>query len=123
MSIFQQQSREFIGRHIGPSERETRQMLKTIGAGSIDELMNSTVPAAIRMKKPLDLPSSMSEHEYLQHIKDVSLKNKVYKNYIGQGYYDTITPSVILRNIFENPGWYTQYTPYQAEIAQGRLEA
>ncbi len=123
MSIFQQQSREFISRHIGPSERETRQMLKTIGAGSIDELMNSTVPSAIRMKKSLDLPSSMSEHEYLQHIKEISLKNKVYKNYIGQGYYDNITPSVILRNIFENPGWYTQYTPYQAEISQGRLES
>ena len=98
-------------------------MLKTIGAGSIDELMNSTVPPAIRMKKSLDLPVSMSEHQYLQHIKDLSLKNKVYKNYIGQGYYDTITPSVILRNVFENPGWYTQYTPYQAEISQGRLES
>ncbi len=123
MSIFQQQSREFISRHIGPSEKETKQMLKTIGAASIDELMSSTVPPAIRMKKSLDLPAAMSEHEYLQHIKEVSLKNKVFKNYIGQGYYDTITPSVILRNVFENPGWYTQYTPYQAEISQGRLES
>ena len=98
-------------------------MLKTIGAGSIDELINRTVPPAIRMKKSLDIPAAMSEHEYLKHIKEISLKNKVFKNYIGQGYYDTITPTVILRNVFENPGWYTQYTPYQAEISQGRLES
>jgi glycine dehydrogenase len=123
MSLFEQQSNEFIPRHIGPNETDTRSMLKTIGVSSLAALVDKTVPAAIRMQQPLAIPSAMSEHEYLQHIKEVSLLNKVYKNYIGQGYYDTITPSVILRNVFENPGWYTQYTPYQAEISQGRLES
>jgi len=123
MSLFELQSTEFRRRHIGPNEEETSQMLKTIGISTINELMNRTVPSSIRMQELLKLPPSMSEQEYLHHIKEVSLKNKVFKNYIGQGYYDTITPSVILRNVFENPGWYTQYTPYQAEIAQGRLES
>lgn len=123
MSLFEQQSNEFIPRHIGPNETDTRSMLKTIGVSSLTALVDKTVPAAIRMQQPLEIPAAMSEHEYLQHIKEVSLLNKVYKNYIGQGYYDTITPSVILRNVFENPGWYTQYTPYQAEISQGRLES
>lgn len=123
MSLFEQQSNEFIPRHIGPNETDTRSMLKTIGVSSLAALVDKTVPAAIRMQEPLAIPAAMSEHEYLQHIKEVSLLNKVYKNYIGQGYYDTITPSVILRNVFENPGWYTQYTPYQAEISQGRLES
>ncbi len=98
-------------------------MLKTIGVASIDELVDRTVPPAIRMQGQLNLPEPMSEAEYLQHIKEVSLKNRIFKNYIGQGYYDTLTPSVILRNVFESPGWYTQYTPYQAEISQGRLES
>ena len=123
MSLFEAQSREFQGRHIGPNEIQTREMLKTTGAASLKDLIDRTVPGNIRMMDALDLPAPMSENEYLNHIKDVSLKNKVYKNYIGQGYYDTITPSVILRNVFENPGWYTQYTPYQAEISQGRLES
>jgi glycine dehydrogenase len=123
MSLFEQQSKEFIPRHIGPDEAETRKMLKTIGETSIASLVDKTVPAGIRMNKELAIPAAMSEYEYLKHIKEVSLKNKVFTNYIGQGYYDTITPSVILRNIFENPGWYTQYTPYQAEISQGRLES
>jgi len=123
MNLFEKQSNEFVPRHIGPNENETRQMLKTIGAGSLDELIENTVPPSIRMNKPLNLPKAMSEHEYLRHIKEVSLKNKVFTNYIGQGYYGTIVPSVILRNVFENPGWYTQYTPYQAEISQGRLES
>src|SRR3979490_1085376 len=122
MNLFEQESGEFLARHIGSIEEE-EEMLGTIGVKSIEELIDQTVPAAIRMKHELNIPPSMSEHEYLQHIKDVSLKNKVFKNYIGQGYYDTITPSVILRNVFENPGWYTQYTPYQAEISQGRLES
>ncbi|MEO5948519.1 MAG: glycine dehydrogenase (aminomethyl-transferring), partial [Chitinophagaceae bacterium] len=123
MNLFEQQSNEFIPRHIGPTEADTKEMLKKIGAGSLDELINKTVPPAIRMEQSLNIPAAMSEHEYLKHIKEVSLKNKVFSNYIGQGYYDTITPSVILRNVFENPGWYTQYTPYQAEISQGRLES
>ena len=98
-------------------------MLKKIGAESLDQLISNTVPPSIRMNHSLNIPAAMSEHEYLKHIKEVSLKNKVFANYIGQGYYDTIIPSVILRNVFENPGWYTQYTPYQAEISQGRLES
>lgn len=123
MNLFEQQSNEFIPRHIGPRDSDTMAMLKTIGSGSLSELVDQTVPPAIRMKKSLDLPAAMSEHDYLQHIKEISLKNKLFTNYIGQGYYGTITPSVILRNVFENPGWYTQYTPYQAEISQGRLES
>src|SRR5687768_11306052 len=123
MSLFEAQSNEFSRRHIGPNEKQTSEMLRTIGVGSLDELIERTVPPNIRMKGALDLPAPMSENEYLQHIKEVSMKNKVAKTYIGQGYYDTITPSVILRNVFENPGWYTQYTPYQAEISQGRLES
>ena len=123
MSLFEQQSNEFIPRHIGPDEHETKQMLKTIGETSLSSLIDKTVPPTIRMDHSLNIPAAMSENEYLKHIKEISLRNKVFKNYIGQGYYDTIVPSVILRNIFENPGWYTQYTPYQAEISQGRLES
>jgi glycine dehydrogenase len=123
MNLFEKQTCEFITRHIGPDEHQAKQMLKTIGEPDLDTLINKTVPAGIRMQHELDLPKAMGEHQYLQHIKEVSMQNKVYKNYIGQGYYDTITPSVILRNVFENPGWYTQYTPYQAEISQGRLES
>ncbi len=123
MTLFEQQSNEFIPRHIGPNEKDTKDMLRAIGAPSVAELVNQTVPASIRMERELNIPAAMSEHEYLEHIKEISLRNKVYSNYIGQGYYDTITPPVILRNIFENPGWYTQYTPYQAEISQGRLES
>ena len=123
MNLFEAQKNEFSRRHIGPNERETAEMLNAIGVASLDELVNRTVPAGIRMKEELNLPPAMSEAEYLQHIKEISLKNKVFRNYIGQGYYDTFTPSVILRNVFENPGWYTQYTPYQAEISQGRLES
>jgi glycine dehydrogenase len=123
MNLFEQQSNEFIPRHIGPNEHDTRQMLKTIGETNLSDLIDKTVPPNIRMSHSLNIPAAMSEHEYLKHIKEISLKNKVFKNYIGQGYYDTIVPSVILRNVFENPGWYTQYTPYQAEISQGRLES
>lgn len=123
MSLFEKQNSEFIRRHIGANVSETRQMLKTIGESSVEALVSKTVPPAIRMSKALNIPAAISEHEYLQLLKDISLKNKTYKTYIGQGYYDNIVPSVILRNIFENPGWYTQYTPYQAEISQGRLES
>jgi glycine dehydrogenase len=123
MSLFEAQSKEFQHRHNGPNESQTEEMLNTIGVDSLDELIERTVPQGIRMKGELKLPHAMSEAEYLTHIKEISLKNKILKNYIGQGYYDTITPSVILRNVFENPAWYTQYTPYQAEISQGRLES
>ena len=123
MNLFAQQSTEFIRRHIGPNSEETKQMLDTIGVPSMEELTKQTVPSSIRMERPLKLAPSMNEKDYLDLIKEISLKNKVCKNYIGQGYYDTIVPSVILRNVFENPGWYTQYTPYQAEISQGRLES
>src|SRR5690606_22283658 len=98
-------------------------MLKVIGVNSLDELINSTIPEGIRLKTGLNLDPEMSEYEYLAHIRELAAKNKVFRTYIVLVYYDTITPSVILRNIFENPGWYTAYTPYQAEIAQGRLEA
>lgn len=122
MNLFEQQQNEFARRHIGTIGSEPS-LLSAIGISSMEELITKTVPSAIRASGELDLPEAMSEAAYLQHIKELSLKNKVFKNYIGQGYYDTITPSVILRNIFENPGWYTQYTPYQAEISQGRLES
>ena len=123
MNLFEQQQHEFAGRHIGPNEHETTSMLKTIGVANMDELIDKTVPASIRLKKPLKLPVAQTEFEYLDELKKIAAKNKVYKTYIGQGYYNTITPGVILRNVFENPGWYTQYTPYQAEISQGRLES
>ncbi len=123
MHLFDRQSREFQSRHLGPDAHETAQMLQTIGVHSLDELVSKTVPAGIRMEGALNLPAPLSEAAYLRELKEISLKNKQYKTYIGQGYYDTHTPSVIGRNIFENPGWYTQYTPYQAEIAQGRLES
>ena len=123
MNLFEQQQQEFTGRHIGPTEQETNAMLTTIGVTSLEELISKTVPASIRLKKPLKLPAAQSEFEYLNELKKIAAKNKVFKSYIGQGYNNTITPSVILRNVFENPGWYTQYTPYQAEISQGRLES
>ncbi|WP_418508404.1 aminomethyl-transferring glycine dehydrogenase [Corallibacter sp.] len=113
----------FAQRHIGPREADQNQMLKTIGVDSLDQLIYETIPDDIKLKKPLNLEEPMSEQEYLVHIHNVSKKNKVYKTYIGLGYHPTILPAVIQRNILENPGWYTAYTPYQAEIAQGRLEA
>lgn len=123
MNLFEKQQHEFEGRHIGPNEQETASMLSTIGVNSVNELISKTIPANIRIQGDMALPSAISEHEYLSMLKSIAEKNIVCKNYIGQGYYDTITPSVILRNVFENPGWYTQYTPYQAEISQGRLES
>jgi glycine dehydrogenase len=123
MNLFDRQQLEFRERHIGPNEAETTAMLKTIGVDTVDELINKTVPAAIKLAQPLTVTEPVSEYQYLNDLKAIAAKNKIYKSYIGQGYYDNITPSVILRNIFENPGWYTQYTPYQAEIAQGRLES
>ncbi|GBF20524.1 glycine dehydrogenase [Arenibacter sp. NBRC 103722] len=113
----------FALRHIGIREEDLPQMLKTINVNSVDQLINETIPDDIRIAKPLALETPMSEHEYLSHIQVLSEKNKVFKSYIGLGYHESITPSVIKRNILENAGWYTAYTPYQAEIAQGRLEA
>ncbi|MDP4281654.1 MAG: aminomethyl-transferring glycine dehydrogenase [Bacteroidota bacterium] len=113
----------FARRHNGPSGEQVKQMLSKIGVGSVDQLIDETVPAAIRLKKPLNLPEGINEYQYLNHLKAIGSKNKIYRTFIGLGYYNTITPSVILRNILENPGWYTSYTPYQAEISQGRLEA
>ena len=113
----------FIERHNGPRINEINSMLERIGVSSLDELIDQTIPKAIRMKKPLNLPDGMNEYEYLNHLKELASKNKIFKSYIGLGYYNTITPGVILRNVLENPGWYTSYTPYQAEISQGRLEA
>src|SRR5690554_6820913 len=113
----------FALRHIGPREKDIPEMLETVGASSIDQLIYETVPDDILLKKALNLDTAMSEQEYLKHITDVSAKNKVFKTYIGLGYHQSILPPVIQRNILENPGWYTAYTSYQAEIAQGRLEA
>lgn len=113
----------FKERHNGPDKEQMQDMLKTIGASSLDQLIEETVPNAIRLKKPLNLPRALSEKDFLNKFGQIARQNKVYKSYIGLGYNDTILPPVILRNIMENPGWYTAYTPYQAEIAQGRLEA
>ena len=114
---------EFSSRHIGPNSTDTVQMLKDIGVGTLDELIAQTVPSSIRLKNKLNLPEAQEEYRFLKELKQVAAKNKVFDSYIGLGYYNTITPGVILRNILENPGWYTAYTPYQAEISQGRLEA
>ena len=113
----------FARRHIGPSSDERDEMLQTIGASSLDALVDEAIPASIRHKAPLSLPAAESEYQYLNRLGHVAHRNKVFRSYIGLGYYDTVTPSVILRMVLENPGWYTPYTPYQAEIAQGRLES
>jgi len=113
----------FVLRHLGPRENEVKEMIKTIGVNSLDELIDKTVPTDIRLKNELNLPKAVSEFEYLHSIQLLSNKNKLFKNYIGLGYHPTVLPGVIQRNILENPGWYTAYTPYQAEISQGRLEA
>ncbi|HEX5364678.1 MAG TPA: aminomethyl-transferring glycine dehydrogenase [Gallionella sp.] len=114
---------QFVNRHNGSNAQDVQAMLKKIDAPSLDALISQTVPAGIRLQQPLNLPEGMSEHDYLLHLRGIAAKNKLYKSYIGQGYYNTVLPAVIQRNILENPGWYTAYTPYQAEIAQGRLEA
>jgi glycine dehydrogenase len=123
MNLLTQQENEFSSRHIGPSASEEKEMLATIGEPSLATLVEKTVPPNIVNHNALNVPPAMSEAAYLEHVRAIGETNIVAKNFIGQGYYGTHTPSVILRNIFENPGWYTQYTPYQAEIAQGRLES
>jgi glycine dehydrogenase len=113
----------FPNRHIGPNASETAAMLKNCGYASLDAMIDETVPKNIRALKPLNVPAARSEHGLLNELRGIAAQNQVFRSFIGMGYYDTITPGVIQRNIFENPGWYTQYTPYQAEISQGRLEA
>ncbi|MEB2786218.1 aminomethyl-transferring glycine dehydrogenase [Algoriphagus persicinus] len=114
---------KFESRHNGPTDLEITAMLEKIGASTLEELINQTVPKSIQLERPLDLPAAKLESEFLKGFKKLASKNKVFKSFIGLGYYDTLVPGVILRNVLENPGWYTAYTPYQAEIAQGRLEA
>src|SRR5690554_5460241 len=113
----------FTLRHIGPRPSDVQEMLDTVGVSTISQLIDETIPTNIRLDKQLDIANGLSEQEYLEHVNDLASKNKVFKTYIGLGYHASNTPSVIQRNILENPGWYTAYTPYQAEIAQGRLEA
>ena len=113
----------FVNRHLGPRANEINEMLEFVGASSMDELIEQTVPSNIRLKEPLKLKEGLTERQYFREILKLASKNKVFNTYIGMGYYDTITPAVILRNVLENPAWYTSYTPYQAEISQGRLEA
>jgi glycine dehydrogenase len=121
MSVFDFE--QFQSRHIGPDAEETAAMLKAVGAASLDALIDEAIPARIRLKKPLALADGQSEHHFLKDLRAKAGRNQIARSFIGYGYYDTITPSVILRNVLENPGWYTPYTPYQAEIAQGRLES
>lgn len=123
MKIDAQYREKFESRHNGPDAHQIKEMLQVVKAASIDELIDQTVPANIKLKKPLNLPPARTEFEFLQEFKALASQNKLYKSFIGTGYYNNYTPGVILRNILENPGWYTAYTPYQAEIAQGRLEA
>ncbi|WP_242521806.1 aminomethyl-transferring glycine dehydrogenase [Motiliproteus sp. SC1-56] len=118
-----EQHDDFIERHIGPDQSQIQAMLNTLGLESLDALIHSTLPGSILENAPLDLPPAHSEHEILQRLKTLAAGNRVHKSYLGLGYYDTLVPNVILRNVLENPGWYTAYTPYQPEIAQGRLEA
>jgi glycine dehydrogenase len=115
-------SKEFIGRHIGPSDEHIKTMLSYLHVKSLEELIQKIVPDKILEKEELKLDDAISEDKALKLLKQIVQKNKIYKNYLGAGYYGTITPNVILRNILENPGWYTAYTPYQPEVAQGRLE-
>ncbi len=123
MRIDLTQNKRFEDRHNGPNDHQVKDMLRQLGLNTIDQLIDETIPQNIRLKKNPDLPSAKSENQFLKDFKTLIGKNKLYRTYIGMGYYNTITPTVILRNILENPGWYTAYTPYQAEIAQGRLEA
>ena len=114
---------DFARRHIGPREADLREMLSELGYASLDELSAAVVPAEIRMTSELELDPPQAEHEMLATLREIADRNEIFRSYIGMGYSDCLTPTVIQRNVLENPGWYTQYTPYQAEIAQGRLEA
>ena len=116
-------SSSFVARHLGSNGDEIAEMLRVVGFDSLDALVDNAIPAAIRLRQPLNLPAARNEQEALAELKAMFARNKLYRSFIGMGYYDCITPPVIQRNILENPGWYTAYTPYQAEISQGRLEA
>ena len=116
-------NQKFSSRHTGANAAETQAMLQQIGVPSVNVLISETIPESIRLKESLNTGTALTEEQFLAALKKTASKNKIFKQYLGQGYYNTHTPGVILRNITENPGWYTQYTPYQAEIAQGRLEA
>jgi glycine dehydrogenase len=118
-----QSGANFISRHIGPREDEMSSMLKTVGASSLEDLMDKVIPAGIRAKQPLNLPVPLSERNALSDLRRIAGRNRLFTSMIGMGYYGCVTPKVILRNILESPGWYTGYTPYQAEVSQGRLEA
>ena len=113
----------FVDRHNGPRDNEIAGMVKSLGVGSIGELINKIIPDDIRLEKPLDLPEPMEETIYLERLRQIGAKNKLFRSFIGQGYYGVAPLSVVTRNVLENPAWYTSYTPYQAEISQGRLEA
>ena len=113
----------FALRHIGPRPTDLEQMFKTVNVKNIEQLIDETFPDAIRLKEELQLEPAMTEYEYLAHVQEMGNKNKVFRSFIGLGYHEPVSPAAIIRNVFENPGWYTAYTPYQAEIAQGRLEA
>ncbi|MBV9949692.1 MAG: glycine dehydrogenase (aminomethyl-transferring), partial [Myxococcales bacterium] len=113
----------FVERHVGPDEADVAHMLRAIGAASLEQLIDETVPASIRLRRELALPEPMTEHELLERLRAIAAENETWRSFLGMGYADCLTPPVIQRNILENPGWYTQYTPYQAEISQGRLEA
>src|SRR5947209_10043450 len=123
MAVSLEHPDQFVTRHVGPSSKDVEKMLSVVGAKSLDALVGETVPESIRLHRALNLPPAKSEAELLDHARKLGKKNRVMRSLIGMGYSDCITPPVILRNVLENPGWYTQYTPYQAEIAQGRLEA
>jgi glycine dehydrogenase len=123
MAMSIEPDRRFVHRHVGPDEAEIAEMLEILGLESLDELVAATVPASIRLDRDLALPEALPEHLLLRRLKEIASRNEVFRSYLGMGYHGTLTPGVIQRNILENPGWYTQYTPYQAEIAQGRLEA
>ena len=115
---------QFINRHLGTDEHALAEMLSVIGVSSVEELMEQVIPHSIRIKKIADLPETgMSEAEFAEHIRQIAAKNKIFRSLIGMGYYRTAVPAVITRNVLENPSWYTSYTPYQAEISQGRMEA
>src|ERR1700722_1901563 len=114
---------KFVARHIGPDDHDIAEMLRVVGQDSLEGLIDQTIPATIRLRRPLALPAALSERDLLEKLGEIANKNEIWRSFLGMGYSDCITPPVILRNVLENPAWYTQYTPYQAEISQGRLEA